>query len=824
MDVTPRPDAVLCIQGISPNSYMMPLRALATSLFHRFTGVNLGFGPSVEAAAGSSPGALHDHPTPPYTVQLILAEWLAAFAVLEEAAVDKAKASGTLASHRAMTVSDLRDAGRCLPRGTIIVSDTAAILNDPALTAGIQAGTHFPTLSALLVFLADWYGAAVPGFMTLTNGDPTTVAVNVLPVVSRVHITSWAGKKGSSGSHPASHPAPAFELLKKAGSRLTTSTLVETLNTILSGSTIVPGTAPDGRMPEDPRWAFIMVLKEGPRGRGADDDNNTFDFDVVKSTSGTLGTVPCATDAAYAYYGGITVPLPRTVALASRAQLDALMTTKCVSVVRTSDKRWFPLLHFAVGDPALERLAIEASADTLVAALRSVVTPADFREVFTRTRSLYSTAEQTVVERLVRTAFQARFPSCPVPSQESVVSRRRIVAADAAGAGAGAGAGGGFSHVFVHPGRHVHPDEPLMMTILLTPDAWARARRDLGAVQAFFATHETLRSRRGSPPTTLFVSLDAKEGTYTPVAALVKRPVDDAAVSVTYASEPVPRALFAEGPLSQDDDRFGTITQRLLWSVVFMREDLLWVATQPSAKRLFKQLWDLHVPAVAGRRFKDQRAEPIVEWVLQGALEKVPKGSTWAPGAVLEMVFNDWRTAREAGSPAAVLDAMEGLMEAEGASCVFVEAPGAPPRIGTKAKTQTGALCVRTSHVGLPQEDGSTVFVDNKGRGRGAAAPTTSAKDITAWSEPFMRGLCLTATQAAVAAAFAGPAVLQSLQRVLDVCNPDLVNMPELAECVRRDKEDLHWFVVDAGAHARQPWTSANPDADASQASLMVKG
>jgi hypothetical protein len=93
--------------------------------------------------------------------------------------------------------------------------------------------------------------------------------------------------------------------------------------------------------------------------------------------------------------------------------------------------------------------------------------------------------------------------------------------------------------------------------------------------------------------------------------------------------------------------------------------------------------------------------------------------------------------------------------------------------------------------------------------------PTVPFDAIAAWTEPLLRGLCITTTQAAIISALGTPEEQDALHHLVHACDPEHINTPALYTVTTHDKDELRWHTdadADADAGTRHP-SSQFPEA-----------
>jgi hypothetical protein len=187
--------------------------------------------------------------------------------------------------------------------------------------------------------------------------------------------------------------------------------------------------------------------------------------------------------------------------------------------------------------------------------------------------------------------------------------------------------------------------------------------------------------------------------------------------------------------------RLRKLCHQPLWSVVLAREDLLWVAaTAPEFARAALQtlLKEHHVPGVTGRRVQDAASCALLREVLQAPRGTAPRAARWAPGPVAELLFRV-----DDAAAMLLVDTLDAALSNSSVAPTIVARDGGsgnrPVFLAERAGVVVGVLRPATG-------DGDATLVLHT-----TTDAATVDKAALAFSQPLVRGLCLSRTQAAVA-------------------------------------------------------------------------
>jgi hypothetical protein len=158
LPATPSKHNLFALQPIS--AYMNGLRAVATSVLYRYARINCGYGawdeeyvsPSTSTDAAVA-AALNARFYPIHIIQIVLAEWLAVYAGMQNSAAE------TVPLGSFMAFPDTSFAG------TIYNNPRDVLSNKDNLVATMAEGNTLLSPAAIVVFLVDWYGLTRPILM-----------------------------------------------------------------------------------------------------------------------------------------------------------------------------------------------------------------------------------------------------------------------------------------------------------------------------------------------------------------------------------------------------------------------------------------------------------------------------------------------------------------------------------------------------------------------------------------------------------------------------------------------------------------------------------
>ena len=175
-----------------------------------------------------------------------------------------------------------------------------------------------------------------------------------------------------------------------------------------------------------------------------------------------------------------------------------------------------------------------------------------------------------------------------------------------------------------------------VVVLYFTPAAWAQRARALTAqLDEFCSAYLVLRG----PRSTLLLNNDCAR--VVKVAKLKPRRHDAGfALKVIRGSSEARRSVHAALLMERT-----WLSGPLLWSLVLMRNDLLWLAlcADDATRALVATLWhDHHVRGVPGRRFSDAVSDALIASACDDAASRrgtVANAASWANGAALELVF-----------------------------------------------------------------------------------------------------------------------------------------------------------------------------------------
>ncbi len=325
-----------------------------------------------------------------------------------------------------------------------------------------------------------------------------------------------------------------------------------------------------------------------------------------------------------------------------------------------------------------------------------------------------------------------------------------------------------------------------MLTLYYPPAEWAALAEDRRKVLAFFKEFETIRTADGG--TYLATTLDDK---FLPIAILDKQPHQS-----TYVTRDVDVHVVASVPC--DEAELVRLTYVPFWSVLLMREDLLWIITMGSnrAKSALAQLWDkFHVRDLHGRKFQDSVSDRILKQTCTSSRTRIAEGAKWIAGVMVELVFSfdDEEQVRallweiEQGMDTSFVvqydPAGDDDSDAEDDDDVHDDVLG----IGKRMVNGDVEIISRF----VPQDNGDLLVVHDDNN-----SAVIDEHQVSAMTETFNRGMNFTTTQAAVLAGVANTSTCNALASLVSHCTPETVNMTELVVAARRDKQELQWYLV----------------------------
>jgi hypothetical protein len=237
----------------------------------------------------------------------------------------------------------------------------------------------------------------------------------------------------------------------------------------------------------------------------------------------------------------------------------------------------------------------------------------------------------------------------------------------------------------------------------------------------------------------------------------------------------------------------------LLWSIVFMRSDVLWLALcAPSALRAdFAQLWHYHhVRNARGRRFKDAVSDVFVEAVCgahvdadvdaDGQRTRVRGAASWSTGAAMEMVFrNDDAAARRLVSR---LDRALAGTDAKVARLKTWK------RVTVLARYDMDADALTVSRVLLVSGERDLVVAEPPEDLRSDAI---RYNHVRTWSEPLIRGILFTLTQLALVTQIGDAETRNAMAALSHAASRSKVNCYDLHVCKREDAREIRAHMKD---------------------------
>jgi hypothetical protein len=770
--VTPSADNAFALQPIA-QEYLAAARAVATALLYRYTGVNLGYGAPAAAATrvrgkdGSVDAHLAAHPSPLHYAQVVLAEWLLVFSAVAERHTDFGNLTHVNPSCKAFA-------------GLRVINAPSELLLAPD---EVFRGTAVPSLSCVLVYVADWLGTVLPAYQSLMHGDVKNTVKPLLSRIKALRVRSMAADT-------------ALNVLLHSGEAQTSGAFVHYIGRFFATDRALVAH----------NCALLVVA--------ACDEEVWVPRAVAASTSGCTN-VAVAIDAATFYRSTFTVAVPPSVTIRVD-DIDAAMDSRTICVARGGTRRdkWFPLLPFELADAALEYVVIDAATATLVNALPGSATPADHVEVQSKACTLFYAANQGVVINAARTAFLERFPSTctsiSTPTSTVQPTTKIVETAD----------------IVVRPGRHVHSGGGTMLSLYYTPETWADLQSDVDIMLGFFKKHEVVRNAAGrsffatvNVPAHHTIDDDDDAITYTTTHELTRN-------NSAYVAHAVPISTDVRQTESTQ------LSQAPFWSLVFMREDLLAIATsgkRDGARKALAALWTHHVPRLAGRRFHDNLTYQLIADTLAATPTCIPGANKWAAGAMVELVFGFWDVdvvlhyvgvLDDFLSTTRVVQHYENKDDEPNATCLSV---GFHPNSESKAITAYGRFVCKSD--ADADTDADDYVLQNVPKG------SIDPESILAWSEPPLRGLCITTTQIAILAAFGTAEQQKALQDVARACDLEQINTEALYRVTVHDKDEIQWHGKQrrGGSGSTPATTPSNPrrspdtTSQVSQATLVAQ-
>lgn len=830
LPVYPAPGNTFSVQPLA-QSYLPAARAAAAAIIYRYTGINTGYGVATKAVttADEARAALR---TPLHHMQITFAEWLCVYAAL---AAESGKDIGGFAEVNL-------DCGAL--RGTSIthvVNDPKQLLVNPR---ELIKGKALPSLASVLVFLTDWYGAVAPLYYTLKRGDLEGVITPILANVKLVRV----------GAQPADSAAATY---LARGLKLAHLDFVRYVNLVLCG---------DDDLMTAPHACAIAILRALP-------DVKPIKISEATAAAETVAVPPDAT-ISYDLAQTTTIPTTARVRTQVLEQLLVSTHHAVVVYTPNNEwypaLPWQvtdPALQYVAIDATCDTQVRSLPDDVTMADFVDARAKACILYYLTDVRVVNAAFAKAFVARFPTWAslvggggggeVQAEAEAEEEPGAEAGAGAKAE-----AGAGAGAGAGAPAKEVgreeaqkaveadagdtaeaaaatpeaetneeaqtereasplpvsrtppnspegslskqppsksvrispdtetivpstgtatstgpHVYPGRHVHPkgSQLLILYFLYETLVSAEVVGALDVLMKYFSTHDVLRD--ATTKKTFYVARGR------PRFEMVRNP----AVPI-YACCPVSNT---------DDDEWGRIQRRSesllryhMFTALFTFEDLVWlaVAAPPQCRAAFSELWHIRAKHLRDPRFCPDVARGIVSSVVSQTLVGAGK---WARGALLEIpIFAEDRN--KAGPLLATLDAA-----CEG-TCVVTDKAGLTC-VGYRDTRRTV-----TVHSDVLR-DGNDLIVVKK-----SAPHKYAASDVAAWSEPVLRGVTLTTTQAAAAAALGGRTVCAALATLLRHTGQASIPTPAMVAIADQDVDEVAWFLESAAQG--KPATAILPD------------
>jgi len=717
--------------------YMNLARAAAAGILFRYCRIISGFG---SLTATKTVEALVDCGTPGHYAQIVLAEWLAVYAGLQS------QASAPVASFLAVMH----------PPSSMMGMDDPQGLKSEKVVKTVKKGTVLPSLASILIFLTDWYGHA----HLLLNGRGKGMGVeNKTWAHLRRLITSTMPSKCAEGS-PA-HTA------YKAGLALSPALFVDAANKVLSHGAS-----------SNPHPVWLVILPGMQMNRYNISDNMTA---LQQHSAAADDTV------VEGWVGHENTRAPALMAAPTARDLEG---DEAVFLVESGDG-FDVALNLAASAP-LQDVALHAVIHELVVALPDHAKHAHFADVVAQAWHLFPRLDAEKIEENVRRQLNAKYGQAVVDDGQSVLGDKRSRGLPLAPAVVPTAAAkplpptlNDYIAAFKSHPRTVMPRmsveeviavvAPKVQTPLLqprpfvprrqyspgpgsvclyfTPETWERpaVRRACIAVHCFFAELSVVKCGTG-----VYISKAGKV-----IGKAVPSPHAPGSYDIVPARDLV---LAAEQK-----------TFRVLHTVVFTREDLLYLTVTPNcdARAALDVLWnDHHVFEGQGRklrRFSDAKTATIIEQVVDGDLKLA---ATWGLDYVAEMAF------REGDVAAADLLAKVNL-------CLT----GRDVLVCDSRKTTTFG---RRGAPGKPVISTHRLVPDRKGFILTPHAVTLDG-DVSeyAHSDAVTRGLCLTTGQLALLFSMGNPAVCFALKTLVEACDPEAFPSEGFQAAIAADKYEV---------------------------------
>lgn len=345
-------ESVIVLQPLA-QGYLSCARAIASALLYRYIGINTGYG--LEGAT-SSIQATNSLQTPLHVLQVVLAEWLMVYAFVERGG---------------MTTSSVGQ----LPKPMSAIDSARDVKH-------VASGTRIPSFIALMGYLADWIGAVLPIYTSITCGD---VDAEAEPLFGSI-----------DGIRPATRdPAsPLYKIYKASLENVTPTKLIEKLNGMLTRVT-------------DPQMTRVMLCT-------ATEGTETRPLRKLYNKAKTIVPPPLDVTLVCAPHAAATLPAFFTIP--DDVAIGAIQGT--ITLIVLFKGAYLPVFPTFGEEPVLQPVAIQATAETLVNAITATPAgPAELREVLAKAYVLNFAVNAQIIDDAVKKAFNAKFK--PVTSSSS---------------------------------------------------------------------------------------------------------------------------------------------------------------------------------------------------------------------------------------------------------------------------------------------------------------------------------------------------------------------------------------------------------------------
>lgn len=631
----------------------------------------------------TSTAATRAQPTPLHLLQVVFAEWLLVYAGLEADGHDLSMVG----------VSGLKEP---------FIGTTS-----PSDVPKSASGSHIPSFASLLAFLADWIGSIVPSYTSITCGDLDAETTPFLKTIASIRVASQSSDK------------PIHDVFKR-GVELSPEDFIDHLNTMLVRAEAKHGTR-------------ILI------GECSSETKKVYLRKVYGKSTSILPPI----DLSIVCSATQTVSVPVSITLNEDEVVDAISGVNVV-IGKSENGAWNPVLPTFLADAALQRVAIEATAETLVAAI-TTASPgfAELREILSKAYILNFATNTEVVKTSVSAAFAARFPDSPAikKTKTSPTPTHPLLRA---------------LPFRVHSARQTHKLAGPLLSLYYIPETFRKLQDDIAAVLSFFETFDLVKT----PSKTLFISRPS-----TCLGTLEAHPYEDY-FEVSPSNDAIPDALPLESALGKP-----------MWSVILMREDLLAIALSSSSKprKALAKLWELHTRDVVGSRFDDDVSESIVTEVVEKGADALRGAAEWVYGPLMELVFSFEHQ-----------DAALGLLQQlQNSTDVFVAEKDGKTFVGYRGVRRGLVTVSKVMH------GDKELFLKDL-----SEEQVLRVADLDACSEPPLHGLILSTTQAALFAGAANSDLRAALERLVRHTKSEVVNSQDLIETMEQDIEDLQDYLA----------------------------